>query len=313
MNRRARGWLIVLAIVTALALVAAMIWYVMQLSAPTAEQARDDTLSSESVLAVKIDNVAAPRPQTGLGAAETIYVTPVEGGLTRLLAIYSGELPDAIGPVRSARASDIELLAQYGYPTFAYSGAAPEVLAELADAPLVPASPSRSEGYYREAERKTPHNLYVDPAALPSPDAPPAQRVIQHGDAPAGGIVTASHTTKYGSATFDFTWLAREGWLISMDGTPVTTTEGGKLSAVTVVEQHVDVTSEQGPADALGNRAPTYRTVGTGDATVLRNGRQFDTQWSRPSPDAPTRFTTTGGTPVPMGDGQIWILLVPNS
>lgn len=312
MNRRARGWLIAVAIALAVALVAAMIWYVMQLSAPGPDEARDDTLPTESVLAVKIDNVAAARPQTGLSAAEAIYVTPVEGGLTRLLAIYTGELPDAIGPVRSARASDIELLAQYGHPTFAYSGAAPEVLTNLADAPLVPASPSRSEGYYREAERESPHDLYVDPAALPSPDAAPEQTVIQRGDAPAGGIVTASHTTNYGSATFEFSWSAREGWLIAMDGTPVSTTEGEELNAATIVEQHVDVSS-QGQADAGGNRSPTYRTVGNGDATVLRNGRKFDAQWSRASPDAPTRFTTTDGTPLPMGQGQVWILLVPNS
>ncbi|GAA5111218.1 DUF3048 domain-containing protein [Haloechinothrix salitolerans] len=312
MNRRARGWLIAVAIAVAVALVAAMIWYVMQLSEPSPEQARDDTLPSESVLAVKIDNVAAARPQTGLDAAEAIYVTPVEGGLTRLLAIYTGELPDAIGPVRSARESDIELLAQYGYPTFAYSGAAPDVLTELADAPLVPASPSRSGGYYRETERESPHNLYVDPAALPSPDAPPEQTVLQRGDAPAGGIVAASHTTSYGNATFEFSWSAREGWVISMDGSPISTTEGDGLSAGTVIEQHVEI-SDQGPADATGNRAPTYRTVGTGDATVLRNGRRFDAQWSRPAPEAPTRFTTSDGTPLPMEQGQVWILLVPSS
>ncbi|MPZ00039.1 MAG: DUF3048 domain-containing protein [Actinophytocola sp.] len=312
MNRRARGWLIASAIAVALALVAAMIWYVMQLSAPGPDEAQDDTLPSKSVLAVKIDNVEAARPQTGIGEAEAVYVTPVEGGLTRLLATYTGELPDAIGPVRSARASDIELLAQYGYPTFAFSGAAPEVLSELADAPLVPASPSRSDGYYRETERESPHNLYVDPAALPSPDAPPEQTVLQRGDAPPGGTVAASHTTKYGSATFDFTWSAREGWLISTDGTPISTTDGEELSAATVIEQHVDV-GNQGPADASGNRAPTYRTVGTGDATVLRNGRRFDATWSRPAPEAPTRYTTADGTPLPMGNGQVWILLVPNS
>lgn len=312
MNRRARGWLTAIAIALAVALVAAMIWYVMQLASPSPDEAQDDTLPSESVLAVKIDNVEAARPQTGIAKAEAIYVTPVEGGLTRLLAIYTGELPDAIGPVRSARASDIELLAQYGYPTFAFSGAAPEVLAELADAPLVPASPSRSDGYYRQTDRESPHNLYVDPAALPSPDAPPEQAVLERGHAPAGGVVTASHTTEYGSATFDFSWSAREGWLISLNGTPVSTAKGEKLSAATVVEQHVDVSS-QGHADASGNRAPSYRTVGTGKATVLRSGRRFDATWSRPAPDAPTRYTTADGTPLPMGNGQIWILLVPNS
>lgn len=313
MNRRARGWLIGIAIVTALALVAAMIWYVMQMSEPEQGQPGGDTLPGESVLAVKIDNVSAARPQTGLSEADVIYVMPVEGGLTRLLAIYGGEVPDAIGPVRSARPSDIELLAQYGHPTFAYSGAAPPVLEDLAAAPLVPASPSRNNsGYYRDAERESPHNLYVDPAELPEPDAPPAEAVIQRGDAPAGGTVTASHRTTYEAATFEFEWSAREGWLITMDGSQVSTTEGENIAAATVVEQHVDVASTPGQPDASGNQAPTVRSVGSGDATVLRNGRQFDAQWSRPSPEDPTRFSTADGTPLPMGEGQVWILLVPN-
>jgi hypothetical protein len=68
------------------------------------------------VLAVKIDNVAAARPQLGLDAADIVYVEPVEAGLTRLAAVYSSRLPDAVGPVRSARESDLELLRQFGTP-----------------------------------------------------------------------------------------------------------------------------------------------------------------------------------------------------
>lgn len=77
---------------------------------------------SGPVLAVKIDNVRAARPHTGLGAADIVYVEQVEAGLTRFLAVYSSRQPPRVGPVRSARESDVELLRQFGRPALAYSG-----------------------------------------------------------------------------------------------------------------------------------------------------------------------------------------------
>jgi hypothetical protein len=86
------------------------------------------------VLAVKIDNIAQSRSQTGLSKADIVCVLPVEGGLTRLLASFSSERPNAVGPARSAREADLELLTQFGRPGFAYSGAKPKLLPVAAKA-----------------------------------------------------------------------------------------------------------------------------------------------------------------------------------
>ena len=75
------------------------------------------------VLAVKIDNIVTARPQTGLQSADIVYVEPVEGGLTRFMAVFSSRVPTTVGPVRSARESDLYLLPQFGRPAFAWSGA----------------------------------------------------------------------------------------------------------------------------------------------------------------------------------------------
>src|SRR5262249_6047935 len=79
--------------------------------------------SLNRVLAVKIDNIVNARPQTGLTHADIVYVLPVEGGLSRFLAIFSSGYPRVAGPVRSAREDDLEVLRQFGRPAFAYSGA----------------------------------------------------------------------------------------------------------------------------------------------------------------------------------------------
>ncbi|HEY5985114.1 MAG TPA: DUF3048 domain-containing protein, partial [Streptosporangiaceae bacterium] len=80
------------------------------------------------VLAVKIGNTVPERPSTGLTKADLVYVIPVEGGLSRLLAIFSTHFPPVVGPVRSARADDLRLLRQFGRPGFAFSGAQPFLL-----------------------------------------------------------------------------------------------------------------------------------------------------------------------------------------
>src|SRR5215472_8473200 len=84
--------------------------------------------SLQRVLAVKIDNIVNARPQTGLTHADIVYLLPVEGGLRRILAVFSSHVPPVIGPVRSSREDDLELLRQFGRPAFAYSGAAPHLL-----------------------------------------------------------------------------------------------------------------------------------------------------------------------------------------
>ena len=56
-------------------------------------------------IAIMIDNVGEAKPQAGLNEAAIVYEITVEGGLTRLLAVYKDikDKEETIGPVRSAR------------------------------------------------------------------------------------------------------------------------------------------------------------------------------------------------------------------
>lgn len=141
------------------------------------------------VLAVKIDNAPRARPHTGLNSADIIYVEQVEGGLSRLMAVYASKLPKAIGPVRSARESDLELLRQFDEPTLAYSGAQRKLIPLIDAAPLRAEPPGRTSGaYYRGTDRPAPHNLYLRPDKL-RPKAPGTTTLntgFTYGAAPAG-------------------------------------------------------------------------------------------------------------------------------
>ncbi|MEV0082570.1 DUF3048 domain-containing protein [Saccharopolyspora sp. NPDC050642] len=264
------------------------------------------------VLAVKIDNVADARPPVGIGAADVIYVEPVEGGYSRLLAIFASHQPPTIGPVRSARETDAVLLPQFGHPTLAYSGAAPELLPLIAAAPVTDASDGHQPAAYtRDESRTAPHNLFLDPAKLP-PGAPwPGQNRIVAGPAPAGGTPTDHYEVTFPSATVGFQWSAEENrWLASMDGAPFASVDGGRLGPPTVVIERVKV-RESAIRDAAGNPSPIAETVGSGAVSVLRDGRSFEGTWSRPAPDAAATYTGPSGEPLLPAPGQVWIVLTP--
>ncbi|MEU9276316.1 DUF3048 domain-containing protein [Streptomyces sp. NPDC048342] len=264
-----------------------------------------------SVLAVKIDNVAAARPQTGLESADVVYAEQVEGGLSRLMAVYATRLPEVIGPVRSARESDLELLRQFDRPTLAFSGAQKKLLPLIGRAPLRAESPEQaSAAYFRGSGRPAPHNLYLRPAKLMdgAPGGAALTTGFHYGPAPAGGTATAARTVRYPAARFTFTWSAGPGrWLVSVDGAPDRTTAGERLTAATVVVQYVRVTTSR-YHDVLGNYTPYTETVGSGKADVLRDGRSFETTWSRPAATGGTTFTGADGSPVNFADGPVWVV-----
>jgi hypothetical protein len=261
-------------------------------------------------LVVKIDNVAAARPHTGLNSADAIYVEPVEGGFTRLLAVYWGRRPSVLGPVRSVRETDIQLLAYMRRPVLAYSGSARRLAGVLKAADLVLATPKKG-AFYRVGSRQIPHNMYVNPRRLPGTNR--VETPLRTGPRPSGGRRDRSYHVSYRSASYDFTW--RPGsklWRVSMDGRPFTSTERGQLGASTVVVQRVRIVRGQGVRDRVGGGySPVAKTVGAGRVTVLRDGRVYNGTWSRRTSARETTYRTSDGKPLRLASGPVWVLLVP--
>ncbi|MET9956698.1 DUF3048 domain-containing protein [Streptomyces sp. NPDC006339] len=263
---------------------------------------------SGPVLAVKIDNVPPARPHTGLAAADLVYVEQVESGQTRLMAVYSSRLPDRIGPVRSARESDLELLRQFGRPVLAYSGAQSALTPLIKAAPLHPVTEADTPGaFLRDRGRSAPYNLYLRPerALTTAPDATHAKDVgFRFGPAPESGTPVNSRTVRFPAARYTFTWApAERAWHVTMDGR-----SDGPLKPATVVVQHVTVRPSRFH-DFTGAVSPYTVTTGSGTAEVLRDGRVHEARWSRPSADAGTTFTTPSGAPLTFAPGQVWVLL----
>jgi hypothetical protein len=264
------------------------------------------------VLAMKIDNIVLARPQTGLTHADIVYVLPVEGGLSRFLAVFSSHIPSVIGPVRSAREDDIKLLRQFGRPAFAFSGAQPQLLPVVEHSRIVDLYAGVVGGYYRDFSRVEPYNLYAQTKTLlrESRRASRAHDIgFRFGPLPAGGRLRSSFSVSYAAASFEFRWSGRlRRWLVWMDGSPAMTTDAGQMRPRTVVIQYTVVSTsrflEQGRV-----RPPYARTVGSGTAVVLRGGLAYRVHWSRPRADGGTTYTLPSGAPMTFARGQVWVVL----
>ncbi len=264
------------------------------------------------VLGVKIDNAAVARPQSGLALADLVYVEPIEGGLSRLLAVYQSQVPSVVGPVRSTRVSDLELLANFGRPALAFSGAAAEVGALVVRAPVLDVSALRRPGdYHRDQRRPMPHNLYGDATLLRQGGTPPRDIGFRFGPTPPGGRPVPGTEVRYPATAIGVQWVPAEAkWVISMDGAPLTSASGPRPGAATVVLQRVSVRNTT-VRDAAGSPSPFAETVGAGDVVVLRDGLAFTGKWSRAAPDAITTFTLPDGSPLTFARGPVWVVLVP--
>jgi hypothetical protein len=283
------------------------------------------------VLAIKIDNIVDARPQTGLQDADIVYVLPVEGGLSRFLAVFSARVPAVIGPVRSAREDDLNVLRQFGTPAFAYSGAAPHLLPFLHRARTVDVDaglPGVSAAYYRDSSRVAPHNLYARSAVLlaHARGASAARDIgFRFGPVPAGArgaaVPPAGYRAGYPASQFAFQWSSRSGrWLVSMDGAPAMVTSGAagtaggpsgrtsQLDPSTIVIQHTVIRTSR--FLEYGKPPPYAQSVGSGTAVVLRGGQAYTAHWSRPDANDGTAYTLPDGQRMTFATGQVWVLLV---
>ena len=274
--------------------------------------------SNGPVLVVKIDDTTQAHPQIGLEDADIVYIEQVEGGLTRLAAVFSSVIPQRIGPVRSARISDIEILSQFGRVAFAYSGAQSKLL------PVIAAANLQDLG----AQRQSPTIFTTDPnRTQPYAMVLRADLLLQHirdknyqidsaksvgfafGSLPEGGAPTDKVVVNWPAATYSATWSVEESrWLLSHNNAVNVADSGVVLGPTTLVIQIVSITPSE-YKDKVGGVTPFSQTVGTGKAYVLRDGQRFATIWNRPFSEGGTTFTLADGTLMNFDPGQIWIAL----
>ena len=273
-------------------------------------------------LSVKIDNAIGSRPQSGLSQACIVYEHLTEWGITRFNAIYFCQPPDNIGPIRSARLIDLDLVRQYK-AVFAHVGACQPVMDLIQTSGLWDLDQFwYPYAYYRSDSRPAPYNVYnITPNMLeivqakgwqgpenlghpflfqaePPPNGTPASRV----EIPFSTYNPVEYRYNEGEGTY-------QRWVT---GQPhVDADSGEQISIANVVVQWVNSWETDIFRDPLGARILEFELTGEGRAEVFRDGRVFPAHWVRHDPDEITKFLDGEGNPLPFKPGNIWIAVVP--
>jgi Protein of unknown function (DUF3048) N-terminal domain/Protein of unknown function (DUF3048) C-terminal domain len=293
--------------------------------------ATDPAKLARPALVVKIDNADgsgtnSARPQIGLNQADVVYEEMVEGSVTRLAAVFHSGDSDPVGPVRSARTTDIAVFTPLNTPLYAWSGANADFAAIIRGSALVDVGyDAHSEVYGRRNDNGhvAPHNLYSSTPelfALAPPDAKPpnplftyrtANEALNASAAPAGSA-HLEFGGGAGSAPVDWGWDASTGaYLRSQKGSIDVDENGVQMTAQNVIISFVSY-HDTGYVDPSGAPVPQGDLVGSGECWVLTNGMIIKGTWTKPSVSAITTYTDAAGAPIKLTPGRTWVELPPN-
>lgn len=266
------------------------------------------------VLAIKIDNAPLALPPDGIENADIVFEEEVEGGITRFLALYQSDDPEEVGPVRSGREADVELLVPFR-PVLGLSGAARVVQDMFREAGI----PFFEEGeaddaFYRVDDRVAPHNLFATTEKLwaEGEDLEPLEDpVFDFGEEIPGGGRDVESVEVVFSPYVDATWTWADGqWEREQNGEPHETAAGDAVRADNVVVMRVQ--ARQGNRrDSGGNPTLELDIVGKGKATYFRDGQEFKGRWSKDSREDQLVWMTRDGDEFPLKPGQTFIEILP--
>ncbi len=280
---------------------------------PLTGEKLDGSPPDHPVYVVKIDNTSSSQPQIGLSSADMVVEELVEGGLTRLAAFFYSNIPSDVGPVRSMRASDVGIVKPAAADLVASGGARRTIriidnhhIANVTEA-------SGSPGFYRDASRSAPYNLFMklsDLAAAPSkgvvktpaaPYLPFGSADGFHGTTPVSSIsanFSGSHTTSWSHTS--------GGWV--RQNSPAQTGDDFVADNVLLLKVRV---GNAGYLDPAGNPVPETEFFGKGTAILVHGGSALTCIWHKKDKASPITLATKDGTAVTVPAGHTWIELVP--
>ncbi len=268
-----------------------------------------------SSIAAKVDNHWDARPQVGLERTDMVFEELVEGGITRYVAIWQSDIPELLGPVRSIRPMDPDIVSPFA-GIICYSGGQQRFVRLMLDTPVYNAIHGQSDTedtFFRTNDKDGPHDVIVraQEVLAQHPDlAPPQQQfayALDGASSTAGKMGTRTAVIEYEfSSLFDGTWTwddAGDRWLRVQQGDVDLDSNGNQLSATNVVIIRVNVVDDQ--------NVPKTELYGSGEAWFSSGGGTVHGSWSKASATEPLRLTDDNGITVRLAAGNTWFELIP--
>lgn len=276
----------------------------------------DEDAVKRMALVVKIDNHPASRPQSGLNKADIVFEENVEG-TTRFAAVFHSQGSDPVGPIRSGRTQDIDMVGSMNKPLFAWSGGNDRVTRAVNSSTLVNVGHSASKGkggYYREKTRKAPHNLYARTSNLwtlaPAEGAPPAQQFSYRGPSDArpatAAPVDGGKVQMFGIKVF-WKWDSASGSFVRFMQNTKGELEPHEADGSQVAAKNVLVLFHTYLRSKADRKSPHAKTTGNGTGHVMTDGTVIPVTWTRKTADEPYLLRDSAGAVVRLTPGNTWI------
>ncbi len=272
------------------------------------------TLEHASI-AAKIDNHPLARPQIALDRTDLVFEELVEGGMTRYVAVWHSDIPDVLGPVRSIRPMDPDIISPFG-GIVAYSGGQDRFVALMRQTPVYNAihgQPDTEATFYRSDAKPAPHNVHVKATELLAEHtdlAAPRKQFNFAADLPSSTAVrlgTRTAAVNYRFSDYSFgTWnwdAPTSAFLRSQQGAPDVDANGAQLSATNLIVLRVPVT--------VALDIPKTEMIGSGEAWVSSGGATVRATWTKKSAASTIALIDDNGVAVKLAPGNSWIELIP--
>ena len=280
-----------------------------------------DDLIDRRILAIKIDNHIKARPQSALQSADAVFEIPVEGGITRFIALFHQTDLDWVGPNRSGRPTDSEVMTSFGEAPFQISGAQPWV-ENIFRSDGVNVVYDTGATTFRENDRPAPHNLFTSTGLIrdwadargwsdegpgnlfaygepttPDAEATRIEVVFSQVEPPTWAWDGTKYLRFHGVTPHE--WITKDG-------------ETGQVSFDTIVIMKMRRYIKSDPS-GRGSSVPTMETVGKGEAFVFYNGEVVGGTWERGSQTDKFFLATSDGVEMVLPPGRVWISFQPNN
>jgi hypothetical protein len=270
-------------------------------------------------LAVKIDNYPSARPQLGLMHADIVYEEPVEGMITRYVAVFQCQNDPLVGPIRSARAIDVGILSQLSDPIFIHAGGINPVISLLQNAPI------KEDNIFNHTQliinpkgRYAPYDTYLNIQQayqlLSANDSNPPSPIFDYSSQiPQGNPINEFNVDFSSYSDINWTWDSKsDAWLRSYLNNPDTGQNGNPIEASNVIVQFVHISYGPWVENSEGALEVQANLVSSGKADIFRNGEMIPATWTRSSLTSPTQFNSQNG-PITLAPGNTWVELLPDT
>lgn len=289
----------------------------------TGEWVSDEQYNNRPI-AVMINNIADAMPQSGVENADIVYEMLVEGGITRLMGIFTDYADLAkIGPVRSARCTYVSVANEYRsvYVHFGGSEDGYDKIDEY-DMEDFDGLTDSNGVFYRDTNRVAPHNAYVN------------------GETITNGFASTGYNTTFSDSTKDKFSFNKDDIELTdgIDANVVTTAFSGYQTPYFVYDTNTKLYNRfqygEAQIDDLTNNQLTFKNiivqfveeydldagghqfmnvVSSGSGYYITDGKYISITWKKDSENSPTKYYLEDGTELNLNPGKSWITLFPSN